>query len=220
MALQIKALSKLLLATLQNNIETINRRIYRLAKAFGKTSYTFKNETAFLQKGALQKFMGESSSGTPKVDYMKIKKFLQSGADVSEVNEILTRMGGMKITENGEIVKTGTKIPTVGELRKEARAKMEAEGMNPDEYDINKFIEERNRFASEFQTAYNDTVRDVGAEKMENDPIVGQMWSENRPHTGRLTYTERAVIMNAMNDLRAEAAAQEGWVEANEDLPF
>ena len=218
MALQIKAISKLLLATLQNNIETINRRIYRLAKAFGKTSYTFKNETAFLQKGALQKFMGESSSGTPKVDYMKIKKFLQSGADIDEVNEILTRMGGMKITENGEIIKTGTKVPTVGELRKEAAQKMkdmDAEEMDPDE-----FIESLNKFSSDFQTSYNETVKEVGAERMENDPVVGQLWMENRPGKGRLTYKQMANIMKGMNDLRADAAAQEGWVENYEDLPF
>jgi hypothetical protein len=29
-----------------------------------------------------------------------------------------------------------------------------------------------------------------------------------------------ARIMKGMDELRAEAAAQEGWVEANEDIPF
>lgn len=211
-------LSKLAQATLQNSIETINRRIYRLAKAFGKSSYTFRNEMAFLQKGALQKFMGESSSGTPKVDYMKIKKYIQSGADVSEVNEILTRMAGVKITQDGEFVRTGTKVPTVGELRKEAAQKME--DMGADQMDVDEFIEQLSRFSSEFQSAYNETVRDVGAERMENDPVVGQLWMENRQGKGRLTYPQMAKIMKGMEELRADAAAQEGWVEANEEIPF
>ena len=231
MALQIKALSNLLLATLQNNIETINRRIYRLAKAFGKSSYTFKNETAFLQKGALQKFMGESSSGTPKVDYMKIKKFLQSGADVSEVNEILTRMGGMKITENGEIVKTGTNVPTVGKLRKEAEKKMEEMGTG-DTYNVDEFIESMNKFASEFQTEYQKAMHDVGGSDMKEDPIVGLLWSENRTKPsslakprkgesgkGKLSYSELTEIYKKMVQLRVDAKVEEEAVE-NDPLPF
>ena len=233
MSLKIKVLSNLMLATLQNNIETINRRIYRLAKAFGKTSYTFKNEIAFLQKGALQKFMGESSSGTPKVDYMKIKKFLQSGADLDEVNEILSRMGGMKITEDGEIVKTGTEIPTVGKMKSDAYKKMRE--LNAERENVYDFIESMNKFSSDFQTQYNLTMKDVGSEDMENDPIVGQLWSENRGSKsklekprkgesgkGKLTYHDMEKIYHAMIDLRIKAAEDEEEVENIEsiNLPF
>lgn len=211
-------LSKLALARLQNSIETINRRISRLAQAFGKNSFTFKNEVAFLQKGALQKFTGQSSSGDFKVDYKKIKNFIQSGADLSEVNEILTKMAGVRIDENGEMVRTGSKVPTVGELRKQAEEKKKEMGVSS--MDTDEFIESLNRFSSEFQSAYNKTIRDVGAERMEEDPIVGQLWMENRQGAGRLTYPQMANIMNRMDELRAEAVAEEGWVEANDDLPF
>ena len=138
-------LSKLAQARLQNSIETINRKIQRLAQAFGSNSYTFKNTVAFLQKGALQKFVGESASGFLKVDYMKIKKFIQAGNDLSEVNEILTKMAGVKMTSDGEMIRTGDKIPTVGQLRKEAKEKMQKDARDgdvtmflndlPDQYD-------------------------------------------------------------------------------------
>ena len=211
-------LSKLAQARLQNSIETINRKIQRLAQAFGSNSYTFKNTVAFLQKGALQKFVGESASGFLKVDYMKIKKFIQAGNDLSEVNEILTKMAGVKMTSDGEMIRTGDKIPTVGQLRKEAKEKMQ--GMDAEHMDVDEFIETLNRFSSEFQSAYNATIREVGASRMYDDPVVGQLWSENRGSDGRLSYPQMARIMKGMDELRAEAAAQEGWVEANEDIPF
>ena len=211
-------LSKLAQARLQNSIETINRKIQRLAQAFGSNSYTFKNTVAFLQKGALQKFVGESASGFLKVDYMKIKKFIQAGNDLSEVNEILTKMAGVKMTSDGEMIRTGDKIPTVGQLRKEAKEKMQ--DMDAGHMDVDEFIETLNRFSSEFQSAYNATIRDVGASRMYDDPVVGQLWSENRGSDGRLSYPQMARIMKGMDELRAEAAAQEGWVEANEDIPF
>ena len=211
-------LSKLAQARLQNSIETINRKIQRLAQAFGSNSYTFKNEVAFLQKGALQKFVGESASGFLKVDYMKIKKFIQAGNDLSEVNEILTKMAGVKMTSDGEMIRTGDKIPTVGQLRKEAKEKMQ--DMDAGHMDVDEFIETLNRFSSEFQSAYNATIRDVGASRMHDDSVVDQLWSENREHDGRLSYPQMARIMKRMDELRAEAAAQEGWVEANEDIPF
>lgn len=211
-------LTKLAQARLQNSIETINRKIQRLAQAFGSNSYTFKNTVAFLQKGALQKFVGESASGFLKVDYMKIKKFIQAGNDLSEVNEILTKMAGVKMTSDGEMIRTGDKIPTVGQLRKEAKEKMQ--DMDAEHMDVDEFIETLNRFSSEFQSAYNATIREVGASRMYDDPVVGQLWSENRGSDGRLSYPQMARIMKGMDELRAEAAAQEGWVEANEDIPF
>lgn len=218
MAKEKVILSKFTLARLQNSIETINRRISRLAQAFGKNSFTFKNEVAFLQKGALQKFTGQSSSGDFKVDYKKIKNFIQSGADLSEVNEILTKMAGVRIYENGEMVRTGSKVPTVGELRKQAEEKKKEMGVSS--MDTDEFIESLNRFSSEFQSAYNNTIRDVGAERMEEDPIVGQLWMENRQGAGRLTYSQMTNIMNRMYELRAETVAEEGWAEINDDIPF
>lgn len=224
-------LSKLAQARLQNSIETINRKIQRLAQAFGSKSYTFKNEVAFLQKGALQKFVGESASGFLKVDYMKIKKFIQAGNDLSEVNEILTKMAGVKMTSDGEMIRTGDKIPTVGQLRKEAKKKMEELGTG-DTYNVDEFIESMNKFASEFQTEYQKAMVDVGGSDMKEDPIVGLLWSENRTKQsslakprkgesgkGKLSYSELTKIYERMVQMRIDAKVEEEVVE-DDPLPF
>lgn len=213
-------LSKLSWATINEAINAINVRLKRLAKVFGKNSETFKKEVAFMQKGSLHNYLGESKAGNLKVDYMKIKKALQSGRlDLNQANEILTRLAGVKINEQGEVTRTGTGVKTVGQLRSEAREKMQ--DMGAEEYDVDDFIEKLNKFATEFQSAYNSTIRDVGAERMENEPVVGQLWSKNRTKQGRLSYPDLAKIMKGMEELRNESKMQEGWVEANvEDIPF
>ena len=213
-------LNKLAWAQINESVNMVNVRLKRLAKVFGRTSKTFQKEVAFMQKGALQDYLGTSKAGDLKVDYMKIKKALQSGkTDINSINEVLSRMAGVKITESGEVVRTGSQVPTVGQLRTEAREKMQEMGVSSD-YNVDKFIEEMNKFASEFQSSYNDTVKDVGAEEMENDAIVGQLWSQNRRRQGKLSYNDLAQIMKRMEEMRVDAYIEEGWVENDQELPF
>ena len=211
-------LSRLSWTTINESINMINVRLKTLAKVYGANSITFKKEVAFMQKGILKDYLGTSKAGNLKVDYMAIKKALTSGKlSINEANEILTRLAGVKIEDNGEVVRTGSQVPTVGQLRSEARQKMEEMGAG--DYDVDEFIERLNEFSSEFQSEYQKTVREVGAAKMEEDPTVSWLWSENRPHRGKLTYNEMANIMKKMQQMRMQAAMDEQGVE-NEDIPF
>lgn len=214
-------LSRLAWTQIGESINMINVRLKVLQNTFGRNSSVIKNLMAFMQKGSLYQYMGTSKAGNIKVDYMAIKRAVTSGRlGANELNEILTKLAGTKVNENGEVERVNSRVPTLNKLQQEAKAKMQEMGIDPEEYGINKFIEEMANFSSEFQSSYNTAVKDVGAEKMENDPIVGQLWSENRPHDGRLSYSDLRNIMKRMKELRADAVMQEGWVENNEDIPF
>lgn len=213
-------LSRLSWTTINESINMINVRLKTLAKVFGSDSITFKKQVAFMQKGVLKDYLGKSAAGNLKVDYMAIKKALTSGKlSVNEANEILTRLAGVKIEDNGEVVRTGSRVPTLGEIRKRGREKMEEMGMDPDTYNVDQFVRQLDEFSSEFQSEYQKTVREVGAAAMEEDPTVSWLWGDKRPHQGRLTYKEMADVMEKMQDLRMAAAMQEEEVE-NGEFPF
>lgn len=207
-------LSALTRATLQSKLKAINQRIVQLTKTFGSDSPIVQDQVDVLKKGAAQQFLDTSASGNVKISMRKVTSALKGENGLNEVNEVLSKIAGIKINPDGSVTdlpKQGVK--TVQEVRKQIRKRLEKLGEDPSEYtqaEQTSIYEEILRFEQSFETAYQATIanEDIGEKKMRSDPVTQKLWGENRPGFRRLTYRELEQIKNRMDQMLAEAKAK------------
>ena len=200
----------LLKTYLQMILKKSNQRIVQLGSTYGTRSTYFKQATSVLKKGAVQEFASTSASGYPKIDIRKINKLISSGkADRKELNQVLSQIAGIKITETGDIEKLSNQgIKTVKEIRKATAKRLANMGEDPREYtqkEIDKVTEALANFEESFETTYEVCMARVGEKEMKNDQVTRKLWGENRGKKGRLTYSDMTKIMERMGVMMAEA---------------
>ena len=204
-------LSALTRATLQSKLKTTNQRIVQIKKTFGDKSPIYKEALGILEKGGAQKFLDISASGNVKIGMRKITNALKDPGGLSEVNEVLAKVAGIKINTDGSISDLPRQgVKTVKEIRKQIKKRLEGMGEDPNDYTQDEQVsiyEEILQFSQNFETAYEAAIANAGEQAIRNDPITRRLYSEYRRSDRRLTYRELEEIKNRLDLLRAEAKA-------------
>lgn len=207
--------------TIEAALKRANTRIARLEDAFGRSSSTFKNQTSAFEKGALNKYVGESASGHWKLDISKIKNDIKSGKlNYDQANEILVRSSGLKISGSGEVKPTsysegfktvqGTLLETLDSIQTGAydlSSFQDANGfIEINKKTLKEITEQLNAISESFQTEYEDSPLD--AKTMKSDPILSKLYSSENGGTRekgtKLSYTELQEISNQLARIRSE----------------
>ena len=189
-------------------LKRANQRIAQLAKTYGRNSSVYKQEAGKFLKGAYSPYMGVSKSGNIKFDIRAINKLIRTqGVNSSQVTRMLAEIAGIKFDAEGNMKEIkGAGVPTVSELDKRTEKKLERWGEDPGEVpkkELRKITEELAQFSENFQTSYNTYfARHTEAEARE-DPIISQLYGENRNH--RLSYRQLENIKEEMERQIAEA---------------
>ena len=212
-------LSSAQIKTIESALKRANTRLARLEDAFGRSSSTFKNQTAAFQKGALHKYTGESASGHFKFEISKIKADIKSGKlNYDQANEILVRASGLKISGEGEVkpttysegIKTvqGTLLDTLDSVKSGAYDLSSFQDENGF-IEINKKVlmeitEQLNAISESFQTEYEDSPLDAAT--MKSDPILSDLYSSDnggtRERGKKLTYPELQKMADRLAELK------------------
>ena len=147
----LKQISTQLLNEIRLAFKRANQRIVELSKQFGKGSNILKNETAFMSKGAVNKYTGVSQSGNQKFDIAKITNDFKSGKlSQDELNEIMIKAAGVKIS-NDEIVGSGKGIATKIDIKERVPDAGE---------DWKEQAEDLAEIEQNFQTEYEEIVKE------------------------------------------------------------
>lgn len=213
-------------ATLQSKLKVTNQRIAQLAKVFGKNSPIYKKEIEPLLKGAAAKYTSKTGAGfkivngkkvsTPgkeniKLDMRKITNALKDPENVNEVNEILSKIIGVKVTPNGEIQEIpNAGVKTITQIKKAAKKRLAKMGEDVDEYPEEDTLEMYERvlnFEESFQTAYEAAIKEYGESVLRADPITSKLWNQNGASRGKLSYKEMVKIMDRLAGMSNEARA-------------
>lgn len=215
--IQKTVLSALARATLQSKLKVVNQRIAQLAKTFGPESHIYKQATEVMEKGAAEKYTshsgvgprGTAAKGNLKLDMRKITQALEDPRNIDEVNEVLSKIAGVKVTPSGEIKELPELgIKTIREFKKIRDRKIIGMGEDPSEYSDKErtaMYEDLLAMSEDFNNAYETAVARVSKEEIKKDPITSILWGENRPHEGKLTYREAKRVHDRLVELAAEA---------------
>ena len=199
--------SSLQIQQVTSALKRANQRIAQIAKTYGRNSSVYKQEAGKFKKGAYYQFVGVSKSGNIKFDIRAINKLLRAQGNTSQTARMLAEMAGIMFDKEGNMKEIkGGGIPTTSELDKRTEKKLERWGQDPGEVtkkELRRITEELAQFSENFQTSYNTYfARHTEAEARE-DPIISQLYSENRNH--RLTYRQLENIKVEMEKQIAEA---------------
>lgn len=213
--------SNLLITTIKTLLKASNQRIVQLDKDFGFNSPITKEATAFLQKGALSKYLTESNpegkavrtptsikSKMPAVSHMKIdiakviKDIKNGNIKENELNALLIQASGRKIVD-GDVQKVGPGIPTTSQLKKDLSREYDITKMSKKE--IIAELNARADMMTNFQTEYQLTkLSQTPAEMQKNFPGLYK--------SGKKEYDELDDLAEAMRLFREEGkkALQQG----------
>ena len=196
-------------------LKKTNQRIIELAKVYGPDSYTFKQQTNILQKGIVREFIKTRENVTQKgfeignvdvLDIRKLFKAVESGKiDRQALNQILATVSGKSIDANGDVVESRyTKgIQKVSEIRKATKKRLENQGEDPRDMTLEEIDQETEMyfdFSTNFQTSYNETMKELGESKMRNHRVMGQLWKP-----GKKSYDELMEIKKYMDTYSRDA---------------
>ena len=207
----------LLRTVLQMSLKKSNQRLVQLAKTFGPNSEIYKREAGILQKGAARQFMGTSASGFDKIDISKLNKQVASGQiNRYDLNRLLSEVAGIRVDQNGDVVQIANQgIKTVGQIRKDARKRLERMGEDPSELTADEVIdlyEDILGFENSFQSAYEIANQRLETKALTSDPITSKLYGTKKGGTRadgeRLTYNELKQIRDRFVQLAAEAKRQ------------
>ena len=210
-------LSALARATLQSKLKVVNQRIAQLAKTFGPESHIYKQATEVMEKGAAEKYTshsgvgprGTAAKGNLKLDMRKITTALEDPKNINEVNEVLSKIAGIKVTPAGNIEELpDLGIKTIREVKKIRDKKLRQMGEDPDDYvesEKTQMYEDLLEMNENFNHAYDVAVGRVGESVLRKDPITSILWGENRTHEGKLTYREARRVHNRLIELSQES---------------
>lgn len=202
--------SQLQTTQITSALKRANQRIAQLGKTFGKTSSVYKQEAGKFQKGAYKNYVSVSSSGNIKFDIRAINKLIRSDGNPSEIDRILAEFAGIKVNPDGEVVPVkGGGVPTLTELEKRTKKKLERWGENP--YDYNKkqlqgITEKLAEFSENFQTSYETYMAKFGEAEARKDSTIQLLYGEYR--NKRLTYRQLEEIKNKMESYIQGAASE------------
>lgn len=202
--------SQLQTTQITSALKRANQRIAQLGKTFGKTSSVYKQEAGKFQKGAYKNYVSVSSSGNIKFDIRAINKLIRSDGNPSEIDRILAEFAGIKVNPDGEVVPVkGGGVPTLTELEKRTRKKLERWGEDP--YDYNKkqlqgITEKLAEFSENFQTSYETYMAKFGEAEARKDSTIQLLYGEYR--NKRLTYRQLEEIKNKMESYIQGAASE------------
>lgn len=219
-------------------LKRANQRIVQLRKTYGAHSSVYKQEVGKFLKASYSPYIRVTNLNTRQstktfsvtkdswkpneqrvaFDIRAVKKLVKThGIDSTEVTRMLADMAGIKFDAEGNMKEIkGAGVPTVSDLDRRARKKLERLGEDPFEKspkELRKITEELAQFSESFQTAYNDYKSKHTEDEMRKDPIISKLYSENREH--RLTYASLEKIRDAMMGLREEAT--DGALKFEED---
>ena len=219
----------LLRTALQMALKKSNQRLVQLAKTFGPNSEIYKREAGILQKGAAQKYITTSSGINPitkvynpanintKIDISKLNKDIFAGnINRSDLNRLLSEVAGIRVDQNGDVVQIANQgIKTVGQIRKDARKRLERMGEDPSELTADEVIdlyEDILGFENSFQSAYEIANQRLETKALTSDPITSKLYGTKKGGTRadgeRLTYNELKQIRDRFVQLAAEAKRQ------------
>lgn len=202
--------SQLQTTQITSALKRANQRIAQLGKTFGKTSSVYKQEAGKFQKGAYKNYVTVSSSGNIKFDIRAINKLIRSDGNPSEIDRILAEFAGIKVNPDGEVVPVkGGGVPTLTELEKRTKKKLERWGEDP--YDYNKkqlqgITEKLAEFSENFQTSYETYMAKFGEAEARKDSTIQLLYGEYR--NKRLTYRQLEEIKNKMESYIQGAASE------------
>jgi len=205
-------LSPLLKAQLQSVLKKSNQRIAQLAATYGNKSFTFQNYANILDFGPLQPYVKERHGVTQKgvylgdlnvLDIRKVFRAVETGKLTrEELNQIIGKMAGVHVDSAGDLqANTMEKgIQTISEIRKQTKKRLINRGEDPrgmDKEQLDRETEAYFDFSTNFQTSYNETVKDMREPNMRKHEIIGKLWDP-----GKKSYNDLVEIKKAMDTWR------------------
>ena len=176
-------LSSVLKTNLRKILKATNQRIVQLDKDFGQNSATSKNATSFLEKGAISKYKGISSSGHTKIDIPKLIRDIENdNLTESEANAILVPATGQRL-KDGDLMDVGPGITTKTREIRKFEEDYDIRGLSKKQ--LIEEINERNEIAQDFQTAYDDLKSSTTL--AERQDMMPELFGKRR---NKMTYSE------------------------------
>ena len=188
-------------------LKRANQRIAQLGKTYGRNSSVYKQEAGKYLKGAYKDYISFSKSGNIKFDIRSIMKLVRSDAPPGKIDRIIAEFAGLKFDEEGNAKEIkGGGVPTLTELEKRTRKKLEKWGENPYEYtkgQLQSITEELAEFSENFQTSYEVFMAKYGEAEARKDSTIQLLYGEYR--NKRLSYRQLEEIKNKMDTFIANA---------------
>lgn len=213
----------LLKTSLQMILKKSNQRIVQLAATYGRGSETYNSYTALLEKGPLQEYVkkrehvtqhGVDLGNIKVLDIRKVFKAVETGKiDRNQLNEILSKVAGVHVDSSGNLEPAAHSkgIQTVSEIRKQTKKRLINQGVDPREMsneEIDKETELYFDFTTNFQTAYNEAVKNVRESTLRKNPVTKQLWDP-----GKKSYDQLIEIKKWLDTYNRDAAKRANKLE-------
>lgn len=191
-------------------LKRANQRIAQLGKTYGRNSSVYKQEAGKYLKGAYKDYVSFSKSGNVKFDIRPIMKLVRSNEPTGKIERIIAEFTGLKFDEEGNAKQIkGGGVPTLTDLEKRTRKKLEKWGENPYDYtktQLQSITEELAEFSENFQTSYEIFMAKYGEAEARKDSTIQLLYGDYR--NKRLSYRQLEEIKNKMDNYIANANAE------------